>query len=250
MESPKTQHFSEAAGRAPAWAVFIQKVICHCTFDLLGGPRFCTGIGVIFANFIAQSAVLIYWMWYYKNTSAVSLVYFALAIGHELAWVIKLYVFPDRSWQHKITIAGAVFFFIFLASYWIVGWYIISGHGHTDYPVSEHIWLCLSILVCIAGLSVFLMADAQKYFTQQYKKGLITDGMFRYIRHPNYLGEILIYSSLLMLSWHWVPTVYVVGMAFLILFGSNMALKEASMARYPEWAGYKKRSWWLMPGLF
>ena len=27
----------------------------------------------------------------------------------------------------------------------------------------------------------------------------------------------------------------------------NMILKEASMSRYPDWAEYKKRSWWLLP---
>jgi hypothetical protein len=26
-----------------------------------------------------------------------------------------------------------------------------------------------------------------------------------------------------------------------------MVLKEASMARYPDWAAYKKRTWWLVP---
>jgi hypothetical protein len=29
----------------------------------------------------------------------------------------------------------------------------------------------------------------------------------------------------------------------------NMILKEASMSRYAEWAEYKKRSWWLLPGI-
>jgi hypothetical protein len=33
------------------------------------------------------------------------------------------------------------------------------------------------------------------------------------------------------------------------LFAVNMTLKEASMSRYPEWTEYKKRSWWLLPGV-
>jgi len=24
-------------------------------------------------------------------------------------------------------------------------------------------------------------------------------------------------------------------------------MKEASMSRHPEWAAYKKRTWWLIP---
>jgi steroid 5-alpha reductase family enzyme len=40
-----------------------------------------------------------------------------------------------------------------------------------------------------------IAADAQKYFTLRLQPGLITHGMFRYIRHPNYLGEMMIYGS-------------------------------------------------------
>jgi hypothetical protein len=31
------------------------------------------------------------------------------------------------------------------------------------------------------------------------------------------------------------------------LFAVHTTLKEASMSRYPEWADYKKRWWWLLP---
>ena len=48
--------------------------------------------------------------------------------------------------------------------------------------------------------SIPIQPDAQKYYTLQYKKGLIMDGMYKYIRSPNYLGEVLIYSSYALLS--------------------------------------------------
>ena len=48
-----------------------------------------------------------------------------------------------------------------------------------------------------------LYVDAQKYYTLQFKKGLITDGMFRYIRSPKYLGEMMIYSSYALLANVW-----------------------------------------------
>ena len=50
-----------------------------------------------------------------------------------------------------------------------------------------------------------IAADAQKFFTLRVKRGLITDGMHRYIRHPNYLGEMMIYGSFAMMVWHWFP---------------------------------------------
>ena len=92
-------------------------------------------------------------------------------------------------------------------------------------------------------------SDAQKYFTLRLRRGLITDGMFRFIRHPNYLGEIMIYGSLALMTWHWLPLV-VLAWVWGGLFVVNMNLKEASMSRYPGWGQYKKRSRWLLPPVF
>ena len=77
-----------------------------------------------------------------------------------------------------------------------------------------------------------IAADAQRYFTLRLKRGLITDGMYRFIRHPNYLGGL----PFVVLAWVWGG-----------LFAVNMILKEARMSRYPGWGQYKKRSWWLLP---
>jgi protein-S-isoprenylcysteine O-methyltransferase Ste14 len=91
-----------------------------------------------------------------------------------------------------------------------------------------------------------IAADAQKHFTLRYKKGLITDGIHRYIRHPNYLGEMMIYGSFALLTWHWFPAL-VLTWVWLMLFAVNMVMKEASMSRHPEWTEYKQRTWWLIP---
>ena len=94
-----------------------------------------------------------------------------------------------------------------------------------------------------------IAADAQKYFTLRVQRGLITDGMHRYIRHPNYLGEMMVYSSFALMVDHWFPWL-VLSFVWLSVFAVNMVMKEASMSRYPQWQEYKKRSYWLVPGLF
>ena len=66
------------------------------------------------------------------------------------------------------------------------------------------------------------------------------------VSQPNYLGEIMIYGSFAMMVWHWLPFV-VLAWIWLGIFAVNMIMKEASMSRYPEWAAYKKRTWWLIP---
>jgi steroid 5-alpha reductase family enzyme len=36
------------------------------------------------------------------------------------------------------------------------------------------------------------------------RKGLISDGMFKYTRNPNYLGEIMVYGSFVLLVNDWI----------------------------------------------
>ncbi len=71
-------------------------------------------------------------------------------------------------------------------------------------------------------------------------------GMFRFVRHPNYTGEMMIYLGFALLVWHWLPFV-VLAWVWGGLFASNMMAKEASMSRHPEWAAYKARTRRVIP---
>ncbi len=80
---------------------------------------------------------------------------------------------------------------LILLPYWVAPFLIASGRTTTP-PVPV---MGIAVLLHTLGVAIMLVSDAQKYYTLQYKKGLITDGMFKYIRSPNYLGEVMIYSS-------------------------------------------------------
>ena len=234
---------------APAWAVGMRKFTDYLSKDFLGGPRpwkfswiinFQKGGSFFFFGFL---------IWYYQNTSTAAWVYLALHGGYGLVWLIKDLTFPDPNWQIKITLgAGINAFLAVLGLYWVFGWLLISRTSQPVYPLPEAVWFALCITLCLIGSVIMIAADAQKFYTLRLQHGLITDGMHRWVRHPNYLGEMMIYGSFAMLVWHWFP-VLVLAWVWLGLFAVNMILKEASMSRYPDWAAYKKRSWWLIPFL-
>src|ERR1700739_4236565 len=62
----------------------------------------------------------------------------------------------------------------------------LSSETWASYPLPDYIWFCLCVSLCIMGCVLMIAADAQKYFTLRIKRGLITDGMYRFIRHPDY----------------------------------------------------------------
>lgn len=232
---------------APAWATWMRRFTDYCSQDFLGGPRPWKFSWVINFQKTGTFFFLGFLMWLYQNQSPAAWVFLAMHGTYGLVWFLKDMAFPDPSWQKRITIGGGInAFLMVLGPYWLFGWLLVSGVSKPDYPLPEFAWFSLCISVCMFGSVLMIAADAQKFFTLRVTRGLITDGVHRYIRHPNYLGEMMIYGSFAMMAWHWLP-VLVLAWVWLGLFAVNMVLKEASMARYPEWAAYKKRSWWLVP---
>lgn len=231
----------------PAWATKMRSVTDYLSKDFLGGPRPWKFSWVI--NFQKAGSFLFFGLliWFYQNTSTAAWVYLALHGSYGLVWILKDTAFPDPNWQVKITVGAGINAFVFvLGLYWVFGWLLISGTSQPKYPLPDAMWFALCITLCMLGSVIMIAADAQKFFTLRVKRGLITDGMHRWVRHPNYLGEMMIYASFAMMAWHWFP-VLVLAWVWLGLFAVNMVMKEASMSRYPEWAAYKKRSWWLIP---
>lgn len=239
---------------APAWAQLMRRFNQWVMFDMGGGPRPLKLAWVINLQKGGSFPFFALLMWHYADqtpaaTSTAAWLYLALHGSYGLNWLIKDILFPDANWQGRATIGSSLFGAFGLAAYWLAGWFVISGTSTLDYPLPDTAWFALCTSICLLGCIIMTAADVQKYCTLKLKRGLITDGMFTWIRHPNYLGEMMIYGALAMLAWHWVPLL-VLAWYWGTMFSTNMVMKEASMSRYPEWAAYKKRSWWLVPGVF
>jgi protein-S-isoprenylcysteine O-methyltransferase Ste14 len=240
---------SPIPAKAPAWAAAIGRVSNYLLNDFGGGPRLWKVAWVINFQKLGTMPILAGCIAWYHNTSIPAWIYLAMQGASCLVWLIKDLALPDPKFQKRVTIGAAIATFVsVLGWYWVFGWLLISGVGRPAYPLPEYAWYCLCISICILGNVVMITSDAQKYFTLRVQPTLITDGMHRFIRHPNYLGEMMVYGSFALMVWHWLPFV-VLTWVWGGMFAVNMTLKEASLSRYPEFAQYRKRSWWLLPPL-
>ena len=187
---------------------------------------------------------------YYQNFSVAACVYLALHGMYGFCWMLKHFVFPDRNWEKKVTIGGGLMAFVLvLGLYWVFPYLLISGILGPDQKMASLTVLTAAISVHTLGVVIMMTADCQKYFTLKYQKGLIREGLFKYIRHPNYLGEIMLYASYAMIVQHWIPWA-ILAWVWIGVFLVNILQKEASMSRYQEWKEYKKQSGMLIPKLF
>lgn len=238
---------------APAWAKALRKYNQWIMFDMGGGTRPFKLSWVINLQKGASFPLIAFLMWMYADdtpaaTSTAAWLYLALHGCYGLNWLAKDLIFPDANWQHRATWGSCIVSWLGLMAYWLAGWIVISGHSY-DYPLPDNLWFSLCVSICLLGCIIMTASDVQKFITLKLKRGLITDGMFTYVRHPNYLGEMMIYGALALLAWHWAAAL-VLAYYWGTMFSTNMAMKEASMSRYPQWAAYKRRSWWLVPFVF
>ena len=180
-------------------------------------------------------------MMFYKNYSIAAWVYLSLHGTYGILWLLKEKIFPDPYFKEKINLITSITGFIFLGSYWIAPYILISSQKSVSYPI-----IAASISINIIGVFLHFASDAQKYFTLKIKKELIKDGFFKNIRNTNYLGEILIYLSFAILSMSLIPFA-ILALFFLIVFLPRMLKKDKSLTKYPSFKKYKKISGLLLP---
>ena len=101
----------------------------------------------------------------------------------------------------------------------------------------------IGLVLVIAGFYLFLVSQARVHKRMRSGKGkLVTDGIYKRLRHPMYLGEIMIFLG--------AP---ILGEGLLTLFLSPVFIIHILIWRYledrelieefPEYAEYSKNTW-------
>ena len=164
-------------------------------------------------------------MFFYNNFTIAPLVYLALHGTYGLLWLLKEKIFPDPYFKENINFLTSVTGFIFLGSYWIAPYILISSQK----SVPDFI-IAASISINIIGVFLHFASDTQKYFSLKFKKDLIKEGFFKNVRNTNYLGEILIYLSFAILSMSFI-TFAILAIFFFVVFLPRMIKKDKSLTK-------------------
>ena len=184
--------------------------------------------------------------WHHQWGNTTALAYLAMHGMYGILWALKSRIFPDKSWEHPVSIGYGVFVaWGALSLYWVAPWLIIS-QGIQASPM----WLCVCLMAYALGLFLHFASDMQKFTALQLRPGhLIQDGLFKHVRNPNYFGELLIYVGFGLLAMHWLP-VLIIALFVLLYWLPNMRRKDHSLSRYPEFEQYRRRSKLFIPFVF
>ncbi len=171
-------------------------------------------------------------------------VYLGVHGTYGVMWALKSAIFGDRSWEAPARGFGLLVG-LGAFTYWLLPWLLI-GSGREASPPR------IAAAIAAFGLGTFLhfAADMQKTLSMELAPGtLLTTRLWARTRNPNYLGELLIYGSFVLLVDHWLAVAWVLGIVAAV-WTPFMLRKERSLARYPAFAAWKARSGLLIPWPF
>jgi steroid 5-alpha reductase family enzyme len=125
-------------------------------------------------------------------------------------------------------------------------------------PARKWHWLdFLGILIWLGGFLWEVIADWQLASFIRHRKSrsgeIMTGGLWRYSRHPNYFGEALLWwgPAILCLPWPggWVTLLSPLCIDFLLLRVSGVPMLEKKYRKNPAWESYARRTNKLIPGI-
>jgi steroid 5-alpha reductase family enzyme len=123
-------------------------------------------------------------------------------------------------------------------------------------------WALAGFLLWAVGFGIEALADSQKrrFKADPANEGMfISTGLWSRSRHPNYFGEIMLWTGVLLIAvpvlegWQWVALLSPVFVALLLIKGSGVPLLEAKADKkwggQPGYEAYKKNTPVLIPKL-
>lgn len=150
-------------------------------------------------------------------------------------------------------IQGLINFVVGSAAYSIIKFNAFSFDG------LQVVLVGLGSVIALTGLAFEVIGDEQlRRHIQKKTRSLLQSGLWSITRHPNYLGEILIWNGiylagLSLLVTDSVPLVYYVTLVLSPLVMSTVLIKistpllEKNMAKYAGWAEYAQRVPMIFP---
>lgn len=175
-------------------------------------------------------------------------IYLSLHISYCLWWLLEQWLFPERRRQlfsERVGAAGFAGALLFIGVLYTLPGLLAFLNPVPITPAA----VALGLGLFSFGSLINASADVQKTTAKAMGAGLVSDGIWRRVRHVNYLGDLLRYLSFAVVAGNgWA---YLVPGLVLLIYLQRIGAKEEQMAaRYPDFQAYRERSSRLLPGLW
>ena len=134
----------------------------------------------------------------------------------------------------------------------VAGSVIVTGITLAPQTIDDLLVIAASEALLTIGLIVMVVSLAslgRSFGVMPRARGLVRTGMYRWVRHPIYLGEFLAFGGMLLPTLS--PFTVAVYVTFVLLQAYRMTREEKTLeAAYPEYATYRAETARLLPGVY
>ena len=175
-------------------------------------------------------------------------IYLCLHISYCLWWLLEQLLFPQRRQQlftEKVGILTFIIVLLFVGVFYSLPGYLAFTNPN---PVS-YLTVAIALPLYIFGSLINTGADVQKMVAKSMGSGLVQDGIWRSVRHVNYLGDLMRYTSFSVMAgelWAFLLP----GVITLLYFQRISQKEEVMSAKYPEFVAYQQNSSRLLPWIW
>lgn len=175
-------------------------------------------------------------------------IYLCLHISYCLWWLLEQWLFPQRRQQlftEKIGILTFITVILFVGVFYSLPGYFAFTNSN---PVT-YLTIAIALPLYIFGSLINTGADVQKMVAKSMGSGLVKDGIWRSVRHVNYLGDLMRYTSFSVMAGSlWA---FLLPGVITLLYLQRISQKEQAMtAKYPDFAAYQQNSSRLLPWIW
>ncbi|MDR0368122.1 MAG: DUF1295 domain-containing protein [Bacteroidales bacterium] len=210
-------------------------------------PIILTFLAFHYGIFSTSAILLLIAVWFWAVRLTVNWIYTFPNFCHQDWRYTKLKEENPKIWQ-LVNFTGIHFvptLVVFIA--------LIPAIYTLQVDISANIFTCLSFALCIGAALLQLVSDIQMHRFRKHHKGKVCcEGLWKYSRHPNYLGEILmwwgvcfIYISIAPQYW-WLIGCPLVNNA-LFVFVSVPMMEKQQLSSKPDYADYIKVTGRIIP---
>ena len=157
---------------------------------------------------------------------------------------------PHLSGEHKYGDRGQLILFFLFLGIWITDSFVLHYSTFLMGIVPDYIRLAAAGLTLFAAWYLARGGMKAVFGTQREKPEVISEGVFRIVRHPIYTGAILFYLTAILSTLSLISAAYwllVIGFYIFISRYEEGILTETFGNDYLE---YKKKTGMLFPKLF
>jgi len=143
---------------------------------------------------------------------------------------------------------------VFMIAAWLLIIVLILGSaaGMNSAPLGASAWVAVGLFLFGSWMNSWAEFTRHRWKLRQENRGLLyTGGLFRYSRHPNYLGDVISFSGLCLFSGRWftivVPLLMLVGFVFVNIPMLDAHLHDHYGAAFDDYAAHTRK---LIPFLY